>query len=301
MRAWLARTASGFAALAAIGASGSAQTRFTQIAEFEVPEARQGVAVDAHHFYAVDDRALARYTKDGRRGARWEGSSGGPILHLNSAALFGGRVYCAHSNYPSFPMTSSIEVFDAETLEHVDRHDLGTRLGSLTWLDRHDGQFWGVFAGYDRTGRAPGGGESERPYGGTRNTTLVRFGEGWQVVESWGFPAALLERFGEMSNSGGSWGPDGQLYLTGHDRGELYRVRLPREGPVLELEEIIPLGIRGQGIAWDRSEPGVLYGVARASAAEAAAGAAHRVVVFRVREPPGGEAPGWLEKLRGRR
>ena len=40
---------------------------------------------------------------------------------------------------------------------------------------------------------------------------------------------------------------------------------------VLELVGIIPMNIRGQGIAWDRSQPGVIYGIIRATAKERAA------------------------------
>jgi len=87
-----------------------------------------------------------------------------------------------------------------------------------------------------------------------------------------------------MSNSGGSWGPDGYLYLTGHDPAELYRVRLPKAGSVLEVVDIIPMNIRGQGIAWDRSQPGVIYGIIRATPAERAAGGQHKVTVFKLTE-----------------
>jgi hypothetical protein len=255
--------------------------RFRRSAEFEVPEATQGVGVDAQHFYAVDDRTITKYTKDGELVAKWEGPPGGSIVHLDSAVVLDERIYCAHSNYPRFPMTSSIEIWDAGTLEHVGTHSLGVRLGSLTWLDRHAGHFWGVFAGYDRSGRNPDGSDADRPYGGTLNTTLVRFDADWQVLESWVFPPSLLERFAPMSNSGGSWGPDGHLYLTGHDRPELYRVRLPRAGSLLELDAVFPLEIRGQGIAWDRSQPGMLYGVVRATRSELTQGVrANRVVVF---------------------
>ena len=89
-----------------------------------------------------------------------------------------------------------------------------------------------------------------------------------------------------MSNSGGSWGPDGFLYLTGHDPAELYRMRLPKAGSVLELVEIIPMNIRGQGIAWDRSQPGVIYGIIRATAKERLTGGGHKVTVFRLIEKP---------------
>ena len=91
-------------------------------------------------------------------------------------------------------------------------------------------------------------------------------------MQSWTLPKEILDRFEDMSNSGGSWGPDGFLYLTGHDPAELYKMRLPKAGSVLELVEIIPMNIRGQGIAWDRSQPGVIYGIIRATARERAAG-----------------------------
>lgn len=88
-----------------------------------------------------------------------------------------------------------------------------------------------------------------------------------------------------MSNSGGSWGPDGSLYLTGHDPAEVYRVRLPAIGSVLEVEEIIPLNVHGQGIAWDRHAKTVLYGILRATDEEQAQGIGNRVVVFQSNIP----------------
>jgi hypothetical protein len=42
------------------------------------------------------------------------------------------------------------------------------------------------------------------------------------------------------------------------------------------------MNIRGQGIAWDRSDRGVIYGIIRATAKERAAGATHKVTVFRI-------------------
>ena len=91
-------------------------------------------------------------------------------------------------------------------------------------------------------------------------------------MQSWTLPKEVLDRFEDMSNSGGSWGPDGFLYLSGHDPAEVYKMTLPEAGSVLQLVEIVPLNIRGQGIAWDRSQPGVIYGIIRATALERAAG-----------------------------
>jgi hypothetical protein len=113
-------------------------------------------------------------------------------------------------------------------------------------------------------------------------TQMIKFTADFKFVEGWVMPKVLLDKFEDMSNSGGSWGPDGFLYLTGHDPAEVYKMRLPRAGSVLELVEIIPANIRGQGIAWDRSERGVLYGIIRATGAERKAGVSNKVTVFRL-------------------
>jgi hypothetical protein len=265
-----------------ISSTAFAQTpvTLTQIGELNIPEANQGVGVDAEYFYAVDDRTIAKYTKAGNLVAKWEGPANGPIIHLDSATVIDGKIYAAHSNYRFFPMTSSIEVWDARTMKHIGSHSLGIRLGSLTWLDKHDGHWWGTFANYDRTGRNPDGTNSTLPYGGKINTTMVKFDRNWQVLQAWILPLDLLNRFADMSNSGGSWGPDGSLYLTGHDPAEVYKIRFPEAGSVLEVAQVIPANIRGQGIAWDHSNPGILYGIIRATSAELAAGGSHKVVVF---------------------
>ena len=265
-------------ALASLGAV--AKPTLEQIAEFPVPEANQGVGVDDKYFYAVDNQVVAKYDKKtGKLVKKWTGEKKGPILHLDSALLMEGKLYAAHSNYPEWPMTSSLEIFDAETLQPIASHSFGIQFGSLTWADWKDGHWWMTFANYDRLL-----GPNKTPYGHKANTVMVKFSPDFRVVESWTLPKALLDRFEDMSNSGGSWGPDGYLYLTGHDPAELYRVRLPKAGSVLEVVDIIPMNIRGQGIAWDRSQPGVIYGIVRATAAERAAGGQHKVTVFRLVE-----------------
>lgn len=71
-----------------------------------------------------------------------------------------------------------------------------------------------------------------------------------------------------MSNSGGSFGPDGWLYVTGHDASEIYVLKLPSAGNILIWAATIQApDIAGQGIAWDRSQgrKGSLYGISRES------------------------------------
>jgi hypothetical protein len=269
-------------ALLVLGAAATAgaQPVLVQIGEFVAPEANQGVGVDAQHFYAVDNETIGKYDKaTGKLVKKWQGPKKSPITHLDSAMLMDGKIYAAHSNYPEWPMTSSLEIFDAATMEHVGTHSFGIQWGSLTWVDWHDNHWWMTFANYDRLL-----GPNKTPYGHKANTLMVKLTRDFRLVQSWTLPKAILDRFEDMSNSGGSWGPDGFLYLSGHDPAELYRMRLPKAGSTLELVDIIPMNIRGQGIAWDRSQPGVIYGIIRATAKEKAAGGNHKVTVFRLEE-----------------
>jgi hypothetical protein len=227
------------------------------ISSFPATEARQGVAVDAQYFYAIDSRAIGKYDRQtGRLVANWKAPKDSPIIHLDGGVVLDGKLYCAHSNYPASPMRSSVEIWDAESLTHVGMHDFRVHWGSLTWLDRHDGFWWAVFANYDQI-------VNGARYGGKENTILVKLNDEWKELQTWLFPFGLLDHFGEMSNSGGSWGPDGRLYLTGHDAAELYVINAPETGGSLDFLETIAAPIAGQGIAWDRSNPGLLFGIVR--------------------------------------
>lgn len=225
---------------------------------YPAPEARQGVAVDADHFYAIDNRKIAKYDKrSARRVAVWEGEKT-RFPHLNSCTVVEfdtAQLVCASSNYPSVPHSSTVELFDPATLRHVRSVPLGPRRGSLTWIERHADAWWAVFANYD--GR---GGEAPRNH---RHTVLIQFDDDWREKQRWSFPASVLERFAPMSSSGGGWGPDGRLYVTGHDRPELYVLALPAEGTVLEHVGTIAVPVEGQAIDWDESATGELYGISR--------------------------------------
>jgi hypothetical protein len=230
--------------------------RLEPLRRYRAEEARQAVAVDAEHFYAIDARRIGKYAKrSGLRVAAWAEREGGPIVHLNSGVVRGGRLECAHSNYPALPMHSSIEVFDARTLAHLESRDLGQLPGSATWVDRRDGLVFVGLGNYAGRGGAPGR--------GPEHSAVARFDADWRPLSRLRFPDALVRRFGARSNSGGAFGPEGLLYATGHDAPELYLLRVPEAGEGLELVEILSAPAAGQGIAWDPAEPDLLWTIRR--------------------------------------
>lgn len=232
-----------------------------EIGRWPAPGANQAAAVDATHFYGIGNRTLTKHRKtDGARVAEWSSPEGGPIVHFNAGYVARGQLVLAHSNFPQLPMASSLEIHDARTLQPVSSHSFGMRLGSLTWAVRHRGFWWACFANYNDRGTTPGFDQ--------RWTHVGQFDDLWQMRQSWLFPPSVVATWGDSSSSGGDWGDDGLLYVSGHDAPELYVMRLPRQGVLLDHVATIAMPIEGQGWAWDRSLRGgerVIYGISRRS------------------------------------
>jgi len=251
MRILLALALAVLAVPAAAQEIGSAEV----VRRYKAPEATQGVAVDARHFYAVANSRIAKYDKaTGERVAEWSGDRA-RFPHINSCAVIGRELVCAASNFPETPMTSSVEVFDPARMVHLRTLSLGQQIGSLTWIDRKDGFWWAAFANYD--------GKGGEPNRGSGYTQFVKFDDQWRRLEAWSFPASVVERFRPMSSSGGGWGADGLLYVTGHDHPELYVLRLPKGGSKLDHVATIAAPIEGQAIAFDKSADRALFGISR--------------------------------------
>jgi hypothetical protein len=207
----------------------AAAHRSHELTKFSAAEAHQGVAVDKSHFYAISNRTIGKYDKEtGNFVARWDAPVDSPLKHLNSGVVIDGKLYCAHSNWPSEPLQNSIEIWEAATLKHVERRRLDEPKAAVTWIDRHDDAWWIVFASYGTKQHV-------------RRTSLVRLDDAWNRVASWTFPDEVVERFVPFSCSGGSWGPDGLLYVTGHDRAETYAIRVPDQGASLKLMETVSI------------------------------------------------------------
>lgn len=83
--------------------------------------------------------------------------------------------------------------------------------------------------------------------------------------QAYTFPRELTARFAPNSSSGGNWGPDGLLYVTGHDEREVYVLRLLSTGSVLEWVATIPAPIEGQAWGFDPAASRTLWGVRRST------------------------------------
>jgi hypothetical protein len=227
-----------------------------EVRRFPAREANQGVAADRDHLYAIDNHAIGKYDKrTGQRVGGWQCERGEPLIHLDSGVVHGGVLWCAHSNYPGVPMTSSIETWDTASLEHASAHSFGIYEGSATWVDLRGGQRYVTFAHY----RGP----SDEPTRDPRWTAVVSFDAEWRRRQAWVYPVEVIDKLGNYSMSGGVFAPDGRLYCTGHDNPEVYVFNFPTGGSTLVLDEIVPMPMHGQGIALDPEDATMLYGIDR--------------------------------------
>jgi hypothetical protein len=245
---------------------------------FRSPHATQAACVDRTRAFAISNTTVAVHD---RRTGRLLGEVTGPdTKHLNSGFLSGGRIWCAHSNYPLTPHESDVRVCDPATGELSVFHRFSEPPGSLVWCVKRQG---GQGAG---TGASEGGWWCCFAHYGADNarTVLVEYGpegDGFErEVRRFTFPPAVIDDFDGMSGSGGIF--DGETLLVSHHHYRvLYRLALPREGNELELVEVLSCPFPGQGIAAD-PETGWLVGIDRQ----------RRAVVFAEPDPGRRARPG---------
>ncbi len=243
------------------------QAQSQLLKSFTVDQVQQAVAVDEEFFYVINNSSIVKYHKNsGKKIASWDGKAEGIIKHLNSGIVIGDTLYCSHSNFPDSPMASSIEAYDTKTMQPIGNHSFGIMIGSATWVERKDDYWWVAFAHYGENGSSEGK--------DTRWTQLVQFDKKWQRLQAWIFPKEVIDRMAPYSTSGGVWGEDGLLYVTGHDHPEIYVLAIPSAGYTLQLVKTLAAPIKGQGIAWDRWQKQTLWGIDRQ---------AHKVVMFELK------------------
>ena len=231
----------------------SAQTNI-EIARYKAPQAKQGVVADKDHFIVFSNDSMVKYEK--ATGKAIQAFYSDMLIHLNSGILHKGKLYCAHSNYPSIPMWSSIEIWDAKTLQHIGNHSFGIESGSCTWMTIYQDHYYVMFAHYANPGKMEPGKDVSW-------SQLVKYDKDWRRVGGWVLPPKLVEHLTPYSLSGGVITDQGDIICSPHHIKELYILTFPTTGSELIWKTTIETPIAGQAIALDSYEKNVLWGISR--------------------------------------
>jgi len=224
-------------------------------------EANQGVAVDENYYYAISNIKIAKYDKTtDKLIATWQADTNKKAFehfkHMNSGTVIDGKLYVTHSRYNSDPNFNTIEIWNVKgkLLNHEKTISMPRKHGSLTWIDKHpDGSWWMCFAVYGK--------------GVNKNTKLVKYqykNKEFVELKNWYFPNEVIKNWGDMSCSGGSWGPDKKLYTTGHDHAKAFVLEVDENDKLKFVRAESNVGFYGQAIAWDRfAEQPTLWGIVK--------------------------------------
>ena len=222
-------------------------------------KAAQGVAVDKKYFYAISNTKIVKCERKSVKViATWKADIKDEpykhFKHMNSGTVIDGKLYCAHSRYSVDPNDCTVEIWDVknEKLNHIETIHMPRKHGSLTWIDIDaDGAWWMCYAVYGKNKN--------------KSTKLVKYeyvDNEFKEVDNWFFPAEVISKWGEMSCSGGSWGPDGYLYTTGHDDAVVHLLKFGKTGTLQYVRTEKNVGLWGQAFAWDRtSKRPIIWGI----------------------------------------
>ena len=241
----LAKTAAVLGAAAVLLSAGFAQEALTAktVRRIAAPEADQGAALGESHVYTVDNSVIAKYNLEtGEKTAQYDDAER-LLRHMNSCLVIDNRLMCANSNYSQLPMGSSVETFDAKSLEHLESRSLGLMdEGSLVWVDRIEGGWLVGFAHYD--------GERGTGFKDHTYASVITMDDDWRRTGGWLFPDEVMAHMAPHAASGGAVGPDGLLYVLGHDRPEMYVLAKPLRGLVLTHVTTIAVEAEGQAFSF---------------------------------------------------
>ena len=201
----------------------------------------QAAAADEQFAYAISNSKVAQYD---RKTGELKKLSTGDAEHLNSGWIWQGKIYCAHSNFPKLPEQSDLRVYDPDTGKLTIHHSFTKSLGSLTWAirDPENKFWWCCFAYYQKD---------------NSKTYLAKMDDEFKELQRWSFPEKVVSDWDNASASGGIW--DGNtLLVTHHHFRVLYRLKVPKEGGVLDFVEALSNPFPGQGIAYDPVTQGLV-------------------------------------------
>lgn len=189
--------------------------------KFDAPEAHQAVAYHADKLYVLGTKKIAVYKTDGTKIRETNTKLG----HLRSITVYQNKLFLTNSP----ELENHIVIFDLD-LNYLQT--IKTSLpGDLMWIDNYKGDWYGMIGYY---------GEEQH------QTRLVLLSRNWEIEKTWQLPKLVLKRMYPGTSGGGRFLPNGNLYLTGEEKGDIFLLAFIFDR--LELIQIKRYPITGNGI-----------------------------------------------------
>ena len=212
--------------------------RITASRIYDAKEAKQGVAIDSKYFYAINNNSIGKYSRKSGKRVLYKKV---PFKHLNGGKIVNGDLVVVN-NPAGKPEQNALIWLDPSNLQVVDVMQMSFIQGSLTWFDWAWDKWWVCDARYGKK---------------VKDTTIYCFNEQWEPMGFWKIPKSLVGDLEPYSLSGGAWFGD-HLYVSGHDKPEMYLLELPKDKLHAKLIQTVQVCFDGQGFVFERGK-GKIY------------------------------------------
>lgn len=240
-----------------------------------IENAVQGVIIDNNFFYPINKQTISKYNiKTGKNELSKSFSNHPRINTLHSGISVSDKLFVCNQKING---RNTIEVFN-KNLEQEYFINVSGDTGKLVWIDYYKKYWWGCFAHSDKniqntivvefytSAEAIGADslitretrefdkESKDPLNSskTRELDVEKPPPHWHIRNRWYLPYKAKKSLFPYSCSGGSFGRDGLLYLTGQFQNKLYVMGFHETSPMMTLNHIKETSLYGGGIDWNR-------------------------------------------------
>jgi hypothetical protein len=170
------------------------------IYRFSAPGAINGIAYYSNFLYVLGSQEIILYKTDGTKVKTVSTNRG----YLQNIMIFNKEIYITSTPEDK----NNIEVFDLN-LNH-NRTISVLVGGDLLWIINFEDRWYGLIAYYGKD---------------QKQTRFVRFDKDWSIDQKWELPEDVLVSMYPGSCQCGRFIPNGDLYVTGDEKGKVYVLR----------------------------------------------------------------------------
>lgn len=219
----------------------SYKKRFNTLITTTISNNAQGVATSAKYIFIIYNNLIEKYDK-----CTFEllDKIVPNAQHLNHGVIKDKVLYCIDN-----PLNGAnvIHMFNIDTMHYqgpVDMVDYSYN-GVLSSIDFYYSKWWCLYTFYEDL---------------IYKTHLVVFDENWDVLRSWSFPIKIFDMIKPYNLSNIAWNRN-VLYCTAHRTSDIYMFKVFTTTDKVTYIGKMASNIDGQGIAWDKSDYNILYGL----------------------------------------
>lgn len=215
--------------------NGNEYMRLDSSHTYKVKEAKNGVALDGKHFYAISNSCIGKYS---RKTGKKVLSKQFPFKNISGGTFVNGDLVVINNSSKS----GNILIWlDPDTLDIIDTMPVPQVSGTLSWIDWAWDKWWVCDAFFKKN---------------VKETSIYCFNQDWVLEGYWKLPKSIVNEIKPESLLGGAWFGE-YLCVMSNDNPEMYILELPEHSLYAKLVKKVQVCFDGRGFALERGKGNV--------------------------------------------